>query len=112
MNFEEYDELSKRTVNPDLDRNERILNWALGLAGEMGELVDPIKKHFFHKKPVDVVKLMLEAGDLLYYLNALVREFGYTLEQVAEMNVDKLRARHPRGFQTEIDVEVVNRGQL
>lgn len=47
---------------------------SMGLFGEAGELVDLLKKHFFHGHPVDAAfleKLTKEAGDVLWYLSEI-----------------------------------------
>ena len=44
-----------------------VLHWALGLSGEVGEIVDPIKKHVFYNQPLDVPNIEEELGDVFYY---------------------------------------------
>lgn len=75
--------------------------WALGLAGEAGEVADYLKKVHGHGKPYDRTKLLGELGDVLWYLSNLADIHGMTLSEVAQGNVDKLRARHPKGFTVE-----------
>ena len=69
------------------------LLFALGLAGECGEVVDLIKKEVFHGKPVPREKYVEEMGDVRWYLT-----HGYTVNQTTDAevrayNVDKLVAR-------------------
>lgn len=71
---------------------------ALGLAGEVGEVVELIKKDRFQSQPLDRAKLCLELGDVLWYLTNMAAGFGLTLEDVANANRDKLRKRYPTGF--------------
>lgn len=78
-------------------QNERSV-YALGLAGEAGEVVDLLKKHWGHNKPLDRNDLRLELGDVLWYVVALARQFGFTLEEVADASNQKLLARYPDGF--------------
>lgn len=92
------------------DENERA-SYALGLAGEAGEVCDLLKKHWGHGHDLDREKLKKELGDVLWYVAALAAQFGLTLEEVAASNVCKLRARYPQGFSPEasrarIDVDV------
>lgn len=75
--------------------------WALGLAGESGEVADLIKKHLGHGHSLDKGKLTKELGDVLWYIAVLSSEVGMSLEEVAEANLAKLRARYPEGFSTE-----------
>lgn len=70
----------------------------LGLAGEVGEVVELIKKDRFQGQPLDRDKLCKELGDVLWYLTDLAAQNGLTLQQVAETNSAKLRARYPNGF--------------
>ena len=46
-------------------------------------------------------KLALELGDILYYLSIMAHELGYTLQDIAEMNIAKLAKRYPDGFSRE-----------
>lgn len=71
---------------------------ALGLAGEVGEVVELIKKDRFQSQPLDRAELCLELGDVLWYLTNMAAGFGLTLENVANANRDKLRKRYPDGF--------------
>jgi NTP pyrophosphatase (non-canonical NTP hydrolase) len=99
MNFDDYQHAACRTMNScDGDRKQVMANMALGLAGETGELVDVIKKDLFHGVTMTQVKFIDEAGDVLWYLAAMCKAAGVTLEQVAAANVRKLQARYPDGF--------------
>jgi NTP pyrophosphatase (non-canonical NTP hydrolase) len=71
---------------------------ALGLAGESGEVVDLIKKHVHHGKPLDRSRLVAELGDVLWYLAYLASIEGIDLAEVATANSRKSRARFPDGF--------------
>ncbi len=96
MKFIDYEAEAARTASGPSSDN--IVNWAMGLAGETGELVDAIKKELFHDKPLSKEGFMSEAGDVLWYLTALCRSRGVSLERVAEWNLEKLRIRYPDGF--------------
>jgi NTP pyrophosphatase (non-canonical NTP hydrolase) len=74
------------------------LVWTLGLTGEAGEVADYLKKVRGHGHPLDPEKMKKELGDVLWYLAVLADSFGFTLNEVAQANVDKLRARYPNGF--------------
>ena len=67
---------------------------ALGIAGESGEVVDVIKKHTQNNKPLDVDKLILEMGDLEFYLEGLRQIVGVTRQQVLDANIQKLLDRY------------------
>lgn len=78
----------------DVARAHRIINSVMGLAGECGEVVEPIKKWFYHGKPLDKEKLKLEFGDILFYINVLSHELGIDLEECQELVTKKLEARY------------------
>lgn len=81
-----------------------VLNACLGLSGEVGELNDMIKKWIFHEKPLDLEHAKKELGDVMWYVAMMCESFGWNLDEIMQMNVDKLKARYPQGF----DVELAN----
>lgn len=91
MNIETYSKLAIRTAN---DKN-LATNAAFGIGGEAGEILDLLKKVYFHDKPLDDLKLKAEIGDLLWYINALIHAFGFDWEEILEMNIKKLETRYP-----------------
>src|SRR3990167_3154116 len=64
----------------------------MGLAGETGEVVELLKKHYRDDKHPGV-ELLLELGDVLHYLTVIAQAYGWTLDDVAAANMDKLNAR-------------------
>lgn len=96
MTLNEYQSLAKRTSG-----NASLPVLALGVAGEAGEVADYVKKVFGHGHPMDAAKLGKELGDVLWYLAVLADSIGLSLGEVAQRNIDKLRARYPDGFSTE-----------
>lgn len=78
-----------------------IFNACLGLSGEVGEFNDMIKKWVFHEKDLDMEHAKKEAGDILWYVVMLCESFGWNMEEIMQMNVDKLKARYPEGFDVE-----------
>jgi len=77
-----------------------ILNACLGLSGEVGETNDMIKKWIFHDSELDIEHLKKEIGDVMWYVALLCDSFGFDLDEILEMNIDKLKARYPDGFNT------------
>lgn len=67
---------------------------AFGIAGEAGEIVDLLKKGFFHNKKTRWEDLVGEIGDLLWYVALLMGAEGITFNEVAEHNFNKLKERH------------------
>lgn len=96
-----YIKKAVRTVNEDLTRKELILNGALGLCGESGEVADIIKKHAFQGHVLDLDKLKDELGDVFWYIALLCDVCGFTFEEIQEHNIDKLKKRYPEGFEEE-----------
>ena len=78
-----------------------ILNGAMGLCGESGEIIDLLKKNMFQGHGIDKEHLAKECGDVLWYLAVFAKGLGYDLDEIAEMNKAKLRKRYPGGFEVE-----------
>lgn len=102
MDANEYQTLSQRTANfsPTKLTNfeANILNVAMGIVGESGELADLLKKMVFHRHSFDTGKVREEIGDVLWYLSALCTLWNVNLGDVMRENVEKLRRRYPNGF--------------
>lgn len=77
-----------------------ILNAALGLSGEVGELNDMLKKWIFHEKQLDPEHLKREISDVCWYLALMCDSFEFSLDEIMQINIDKLKARYPEGFDT------------
>jgi NTP pyrophosphatase (non-canonical NTP hydrolase) len=73
----------------------------LGLTGETGEIAEKIKKVYRDKGGVfdDETKSLIrkEIGDVIWYLNALAIELGFSLDEAAQENNAKLLDRMKRG---------------
>lgn len=104
MTGSEYQKLALRTARTDLDSTQLLLNGALGLAGESGEVVDGIKKHLFQGHWLDRGHLIKELGDICWYLAIAAEALGTDLDTIFQMNIDKLKARYPDGFEVERSV--------
>lgn len=84
---------------PGFNLRVDLIHAVFGVAGEAGELCDPVKKAMFYGKPLDVENIKEEAGDLLWYIaGPLCRALGVTLEELAAANVAKLRKRYPEKY--------------
>jgi len=70
--------------------------YALGLCGEAGEVGEKIKKHYRDAVPLDKDAVALELGDVLWYVAQVARLVGFSLQEVARLNVEKLQARAAR----------------
>lgn len=98
MTFNEYQVLAQRTSSANHDR---IVNGALGLAGEAGECADCVKKHLFQGHNLDCDHLAEEIGDCLWYCAELAAGINRSLNEIAAQNIDKLETRYPNGFDPE-----------
>lgn len=110
MNIEKFQELSKRTMPNQVPTSlsgsnvEQLLatssltNYALGLSGESGEVVDIIKKHVFHGHSLDKDKIVKELGDVMHYVAGIATLLEIELPEVLKGNIDKLKKRFPEGF--------------
>ena len=78
-----------------------LLNGALGLTGEAGEVADMIKKHIFHGHDLTPEDLVKELGDVCWYLALISHACGISIEHIMEQNIEKLKKRYPDGFSTE-----------
>ena len=79
---------------------ERLLTAAVGLCAESGEFTEVVKKIIFQGKPVNednLFHLKRELGDIMWYVMQACMGLGVSLEEVVEMNVEKLSARYPEG---------------
>ena len=83
---------------PKVDVENGILMSTLGLAGEAGEVVDKIKKFYYHGHSWDIDELELELGDVLWYVSELAKHLGLSLSSVARSNIKKLERRYPKGY--------------
>ena len=77
----------------------------MGLIGEAGECQEIVKKAMFHGHELDIEALLLEAGDVLWYLTELCNELGISVDTIAKLNLQKLKNRYPDGFTHEASRE-------
>lgn len=82
--------------NPDL-KLSRLLHAALGMAGEVGEILDNLKKSIVYGRPLDEANLVEESGDTKWYHALFNRTLGKTNREVGERNIRKLEVRYGKG---------------
>lgn len=100
MQANDYQKEALRTAS-SIKEEDLILNGALGLAGESGEVADIIKKYMFQGHELDKEKLIDELGDVCWYIAILAKGLNVELDEVLLHNVEKLRTRYPKGFDTQ-----------
>jgi len=101
MTINEYQQLAMRTLNPELDKKDVLINGVMGLCGESGEAIDLVKKHLAQNHELDNEHLAKELGDIAWYLAETATAIGYNLEDIFQMNIDKLMKRYPDGFSSD-----------
>lgn len=99
-----YQKAALRTKNHKLNFVEQLQNGIMGLNGEAGECIDLLKKHLFQGHELNKEHIAKELGDIAWYLAVSAYAIGYNLETIFQMNIDKLRARYPEGFDADMSV--------
>jgi NTP pyrophosphatase (non-canonical NTP hydrolase) len=98
----DYDSFIGRLAELDTQKfhTERMLTAAVGMSAEAGEFTEVVKKMIFQGKPVNeenLFHLKRELGDIMWYVSQACLGLGVTLEEVIQMNFEKLSARYPEG---------------
>ena len=111
MNLNEYQKQAMTTCMPSSNNFSYMF---LNLVGEVGEFASKVAKHirkgnayisgssdlYFNDFPElseQERELMKEAGDILWQLSGICTVMGWSLEEVAKQNLDKLAARKAVG---------------
>lgn len=100
MTLDEYQDLAMESAVYSEDW--AIVYPALKLSGEAGEVSEKVGKRI-RDCDGDLTDaewqdaLAKELGDVLWYIAALARDIGWTLEDIAEANLSKLTSRMERG---------------
>ena len=105
MTINEYQELAMTTLNPKLNKKDVLINSVMGLCGESGEAIDIVKKWLAQGHELDKVRLKKELGDIAWYLAEAATVLDFTLEEILQENIDKLKKRYPDGFEVKRSVE-------
>lgn len=112
-------EYQKQAMTTCMPSSENFSYMFLNLVGEVGELASKVAKHIRKEKATivenefvlecetieDAVRaddpiydaIKKEAGDILWQLSGVCTIFGWSLNEVAQMNLDKLAARKAVG---------------
>ena len=88
------------TMTPD---KVHLMHMIMGVSGEVGELLDTVKKHIVYDKPLDIENVLEELGDIEFYLEGFrqgLRDGGHTTlgrDEILDMNMSKLSKRYHTG---------------
>lgn len=82
-------------------RQTRLLHGVMGIGTEAGEMLDQFKRHIFYKKPLDLVNVEEEIGDIFWYCALLCDEMQVSFSGIMKKNIAKLKARYPDKFDSE-----------
>ena len=101
MEVAEYQIAARRTRNPRVVGPNALLEASMGLSDESGEVAGLVKKWYFHEHELDQEALAYEIGDVLWYCVEAADWLGYGLNEIMDMNIEKLDERYENGFSTE-----------
>lgn len=100
MTGNEYQFLAARTINKSLDMKEMESHALHGMVGEIGEIHSLFQK-VYQGHEMDEEHLMKECGDLMWFVAEFCTSHSWDLEDVMRLNIEKLKARFPEGFEEE-----------
>lgn len=100
ITMNEYQKLAARTINHENSPAEMEMHALHGMCGEIGELHSLYQK-MYQGHQFDKEHAMKELGDLLWFMAEYCTACGFTLEEVAKANIEKLTARYPEGFEAD-----------
>ena len=93
----------------------RLLTAAVGMSAESGEFLEIVKKIIFQGKPYNednVRHLKIELGDVLWYVAQACMALDISLDEITDMNIDKLSKRFPDGHFSEYYSENRQEGDI
>lgn len=104
MNINDYQKEAMRTLNPELNKKDILINSVMGLCGESGEAIDIVKKWLMQGHDLDKDYLIKELGDIAWYLAEAATALDVPLDTILEGNLDKLHKRYPDVFNTSASI--------
>lgn len=96
MTLDEYQVQAHKTSGNIMIGDGFLLYPALGMAGEVGEFINKVKK-IYRDETIDEVALGHELGDILWYLAECSTQLGFDLDDIAQGNLNKLASRAEKG---------------
>ena len=101
MTGNEYQKLASRTIPDDFTETDKEYHALHGMVGEIGELHSIYQKTYQGHTEIGYEHYKKELGDLLWFIAEYCTAFDWNLEDIMQMNIDKLKARYPDGFDVE-----------
>jgi len=99
-----FDEYQKQALTTAYNTHEPLMEktiWAMGVAGEAGEVVEKWKKIVAYNEgkitQQDLDELAKELGDVVWYIAVMAHSLGLSFDDIMNRNVEKLKSRHARG---------------
>ena len=100
MTFDEYQKLALTTAIPHSNKLMDKTIWVMGISGEAGEVIEKWKKIVAYKEgkisDEDRQELKKELGDVVWYIAVFADSLGLSLDEVMQLNLDKLASRKRR----------------
>jgi NTP pyrophosphatase (non-canonical NTP hydrolase) len=94
MTLNEYQEQAYSFAKPSATSVNYML---LGLQGEVGELSSLYAKWYRDEDTdLDIKNVKKEIGDILWFVSGMCSIYAFDLEEIAQMNIDKLASRKER----------------
>lgn len=100
MTINEYQALASRTIRKDISNSSREMHALHGMVGEIGE-IHSIYQKTYQGHHTNENHLKEELGDLLWFIAEYCTANGWKLDDIAQMNIDKLVMRYPEGFEVD-----------
>ena len=100
MTGNEYQRLAGRTIREDMVKDDLEFHALHGMVGEIGELHSIYQKAFQGHK-LEKEHMEKEIGDLLWFIAEYCTALDWNLDDVMQLNIDKLKARYPKGFEVD-----------
>jgi NTP pyrophosphatase (non-canonical NTP hydrolase) len=101
MTFDEYQKQALTTAENNYDPLMEKTIWAMGVAGEAGEVIEKWKKIVAYKNGIvsdeDRNELGKELADVVWYIAVMAHSLGLSFDDLMQQNVEKLQSRKARG---------------
>lgn len=98
MQIKQFIEEANRTNAPLESSQLTDIHMLMGMVTEVGELMDVYKKNLAYTKPMDLVNVQEEIGDLMWYVAGFCKNNNFDLERILDVCIEKLKARYPEKF--------------